>query len=130
MADDAPPAPSVESILIAEREGYWEARVRPTDSFPRVMAQMEELRVFCADRKPARVLLDMRGYLGTLTITDRYELGNFGGHLQGLVGRMAAMARSELVDPQKFAVRVAQNRGLNVELFIDPEEAVRWLLRP
>jgi hypothetical protein len=94
------------------------------------MDQMEELRVFCADRKPARVVLDMRGYLGALTITDRYELGNFGGHLQGLVGQIAAISRPELVDPQKFAVRVAQNRGLNVELFIDPDEAVRWVLRP
>jgi hypothetical protein len=128
MADAAVPPSTVEGIFLAERKGYWELRLRPTHSFPHVMEQMEEVRVFCVDKKPARLVLDLRGLLGEYTITDRYEVGNFGARLQGLVGRVAVIAQASLIDPQKFGVKVAQNRGLSVDIFHDPHAALRWLL--
>ena len=48
--------------------------------------------------------------------------------LQGLVGRVAVIAQTSLIDPQKFGVKVAQNRGLSVDIFHDPHAALRWLL--
>jgi hypothetical protein len=129
MADAAVPRSSVEGIVVAEREGYWEARLRPTHSFPHVMEQMEEVQAFCADRKPARLVVDLRGFLGSVTLTDRYELGSFATRLQGLVGRLAAIARPEFIDPQKFGARVAQNRGLNADVFDSSDAALAWLLK-
>ncbi len=128
MADAAVPGPSLEGIFCAERAGYWELRLRPTHSFPQIMEQMEEVRTFCAGRKPSRMVLDLRGIVGEFTVTDRYELGNFATRVQGLVGRVAVIAQASLIDPQKFGVRVAQNRGLNVDIFSDSDAALRWLL--
>ena len=128
MADAAVPGPSLDGILITEHEGYWELGLRPTPSFPKVMRQLQEVRVFCKDKKPARLMLDLRGIIGTFTVTDRYELGSFGGSLQGLVGRVAVIAQPEFIDPEKFGVQVAQNRGLNVDVFTSAEAALGWLL--
>ena len=41
--------------------------------------------------------------------------------------RMAIIARAELIDPEKFGVIVAGNRGLTIDVFTAEAEAVVWL---
>jgi hypothetical protein len=42
--------------------------------------------------------------------------------------RLAVLARAELIDPQRFGVVVARNRGLFANVFTAEAEAVEWLL--
>ena len=44
----------------------------------------------------------------------------------GLV-RVAIVARAEFIDPQKFGVTVALNRGLACDVFTSEAEAIAWL---
>jgi len=41
--------------------------------------------------------------------------------------RLAMVARAEMIDPQKFGVTVATNRGLVSNIFTTEAEAVAWL---
>lgn len=41
--------------------------------------------------------------------------------------RLAMVARAELIDPKKFAVTVAANRGLVSNIFTTEQEARAWL---
>jgi len=123
MSDSAVP-------FFTEREGYWEARVGECDSFARLLEQMEEIRIFCADRRPSRLLLDLRPVSMSMAFTERYELGALGERFVGLVTRVAAVAQPSMIDREKFGARVAQNRGLDIDVFAHPDEAVRWLLLP
>jgi hypothetical protein len=41
--------------------------------------------------------------------------------------RLAMVARREMIDPQKFGVTVARNRGLISNIFTSESEARRWL---
>jgi hypothetical protein len=41
--------------------------------------------------------------------------------------RLAMVARPEMIDPQKFGVTVARNRGLISNIFTSDIEAQRWL---
>ncbi len=59
------------------------------------------------------------------------ELFSVGGQLarsgQGAV-KVAIIARPEMIDPEKFAIVVANNRGLQAEAFTTETEALTWLL--
>jgi hypothetical protein len=41
--------------------------------------------------------------------------------------RVAMVARADLIDPQRFGVTVAANRGLTADVFTAEAEAVVWL---
>jgi hypothetical protein len=41
--------------------------------------------------------------------------------------RVAVVARPELIDPQKIGVLMAQNRGVNGDVFSTESAAIAWL---
>ena len=43
--------------------------------------------------------------------------------------RMAVAAKPELIDPDRFGVTVARNRGLEANVFSTEAEALHWLMR-
>ena len=47
-----------------------------------------------------------------------------------VVREVALVARSELIDPQKFGATVARNRGFHADVFVSEDLAVTWLLDP
>jgi|SRR5215475_11272469 len=64
---------------------------------------------------------------GPPTTVERYRLvtkwvATAGGRL-----RLAVVARAEMIDPHKFGVTVATNRGLMAEIFTTEAEALAWL---
>jgi hypothetical protein len=63
------------------------------------------------------------------TLLDRYGMGIIGSRFAPHVERAVVVADEKFIDPGKFGTQVAQNRGLRIEIFSDPDEALRWLLR-
>jgi hypothetical protein len=58
---------------------------------------------------------------------QRYELMNrWLAASQGRV-QLALVVRPEMMDPERFAIRVAENRGFLANAFVDEETAVAWL---
>ncbi len=117
-------------VVYTEREGYLEARLWETDSLDVMKQQVAEILKTCTQRKPPRLLVDMTAFRETLSVIDRYELGTLSAKFSPHVARGAVLANSATIDPEKFGVQVARNRGLTVDIFDDREKALAWLLEP
>lgn len=77
-----------------------------------------------------RLLVDTTGLTGIdpPTTLERFVLGGqFARAAQGEV-KTAFVARQDLIDPKKFGLTVARNRGMIAEVFTDLNEAIAWLL--
>ena len=81
----------------------------------------------CFEHDLFAVLLDCRSMTGNLSIMDRYRLVVYGQRMLGKVNRVALVGRQEAVLPDRFAETVAVNRGINLKVFIDMDQAVDWL---
>jgi len=90
--------------------------------------QLQELLEICREREPKRVLADFTPLSGFSSTVDRYDMGVIGARFAPYVPRAAILVTPDFLDPNKFGVRVAQNRGLNVDVFIDRGAALAWLL--
>ena len=59
--------------------------------------------------------------------SDRFFLAHDWGAASGGAVKIACVARRELIDPDKFGVMVARNRGEQVDVFTTKAEALAWL---
>ena len=77
----------------------------------------------------ADLLLNTTG-LGGFPIPDvfaRYTMASKWAESAGAAMRVAMVARPELIDPQKIGVLMAQNRGVNGDVFPTEAAAIAWL---
>jgi len=125
---DIIPETAASKLTLVPQDRYLEARVGATDSLESLKTQLCEVAVLCGARRAGLVLIDVTGYSGALSTLDRYEIGMIGQKFGAHVRRVACLANPELIDPQKFAVKVARNRGLEVDIFSERSEAEAWLL--
>lgn len=57
----------------------------------------------------------------------RYSLAVKWAEAAGGALRVALVARAEIIDPQKIGVLMAQNRGVNGDVFTNETDALAWL---
>ena len=78
-----------------------------------------------------RLLVDtvnLRGFPHPTTAERFYMSETWASKSAGL--RLAVVARPDLIDPERFGVMVARNRGLFTSVFSSEAEAVEWLVDP
>lgn len=105
-----------EYIFVDYREPYI---------YKNAVKLLKEAAEICATENCKKILfrfVDMPGKVRTL---DRFELGVQGAIILRHVARIAVVYRREEMD--KFLETVAVNRGLNIRLFDNMEEALSWL---
>ena len=80
------------------------------------------------DQKCTDMLVNACGITGieSLTTFMRYELAVRWAQSAGTL-RVALVVPEALMDPKKFAMLMAHNRGVNGDVFTDEAEALRWL---
>jgi hypothetical protein len=79
-----------------------------------------------------RMLVDLRELVGFRppSIVERYDMMIAWTRAEAGRGiKLAMIARPEMLDPHKFDVLVAANRGLIGDAFTDEESALAWLER-
>jgi hypothetical protein len=76
-----------------------------------------------------KLLIDTTRYHINISFADRLLLGETLGIFARYGIKVAFVSRPEQLDPQKFGVLVAQNRGVKVEAFTDFQAAEEWLLK-
>lgn len=78
-----------------------------------------------------RLLVDTTGLTGitSLSTFDRYAIGERLAAAAESRLTIVFVARAELIEPQKFGITVARNRGLIAEAFTTEAEALAWLLK-
>lgn len=77
-----------------------------------------------------RLLIDGTGVeITKLYVADRFIFGERLEIFAHYRIKVACVSGPELMDPQKFGIQVARNRGVNVEAFTDLQTAEEWLLK-
>ncbi len=61
------------------------------------------------------------------SLSARYFFINEWAQAAGGFVRIAVVARPEMIDPNRFGIMVAANRGLKAEVFVAEEAAMAWL---
>jgi len=114
-------------IEILPQEGFLEVRFLGAFSVILFKRQVDLAVEACTDRGASLLLLDYTRLTGVPTTLDRYEISIHGAKAAKGLRKLSGFARPEQVG-DKFGALVAQNRGLNVNVFADRDEAVRWLM--
>jgi len=111
-----------------EKRFVW-ARFNGTWNLDELPALLESIRKECAARKCALLMIDLLVLQnGEISTFERYKMGMAAASLAGGVGRMAALARPDQIDPRRFGETVARNRGMNIRIFSEVQAALDWLL--
>jgi len=76
---------------------------------------------------PRAILIDVRELTGARPDgMELYDLGVLAS--RDIIGVPVAFVGSEsFIDPRRFGESVARNRGLNLRVFTDMDEALKWL---
>jgi hypothetical protein len=81
----------------------------------------------CTEYHLSKVVLDCTSMAGGISIIDRYLVVVYGQKLLGLVTNLALVGRPEAVLPNKFEEIVARNRGINLHVFDNLEDAIAFM---
>lgn len=112
-------------------EGY--AIFRPSGhlSFDEAIDLVSQGMSFADSRHIGRLLVDTTALTGfpPPTTVQRFQMAESWAATSRTL-RLAVVARPELIDPSRFGVTVARNRGLFANVFASMSEAIEWLLHP
>lgn len=116
-------------IQMEQMHGYLAARFIgvgvPGEASQQFWLIAEHCKLNCNNK----LLIDTTGYDVKVTLEDRYLLGERLMIFARYGIKVVFVSRPEQIDPGKFAVLVASNRGVNVETFTDFQAAEEWLLK-
>ena len=110
-------------------EGYAIYRPAGQLSFDEAVATISEGLRYAASRQIERLLVDSTKLTGfpAPSVWQRFWMAEEWAAVQARL-RLAVVARPDLIDPSRFGVTVALNRGLVANVFSSEAEAIRWLL--
>ena len=109
------------------------AEYRPTGqvSIPQMVKLVASAIAFAREQQLRKLLVVISGLVGfpPPSIVTRYNFIQEWARAAGGRVIVAMVARPEVIDPQKFGVTVAANRGLCSDIFEteSEEEALSWL---
>ena len=121
------PSSSPDDVEIVDRISYLEVRYLGEFSVTRFNRQTDAAVQACSERGLFLLLIDLTGLNPIPTVIERFEAAIHGAKVAAELSRVALVARPEFIDPGKFGVQVARNRGLNAEIFTDCRKALEWL---
>ena len=87
---------------------------------------------FSRDHQIRRLLVNATGLTGFEPpgTWERFWLATQFAEAARSAVKVALVTRAEMIDPQRFGVTVARNRGLLAQVFTSEGEAWAWLLDP
>lgn len=109
------------------------AEYRPvgTVSIQQMVELVDSAITFARDQQLRKLLVDTSGLTGfePPTIVERYYFIQKWASVASGAVVMAMVAQPEMIEPEKFGVTVAANRGLRSDIFeaASEEEALSWL---
>jgi hypothetical protein len=106
---------------------YWLSGHGPlTEAAAKVIGAI----TYCREAGIRRLLVDVTGWTGhaSPSAAERFDWAELFAAAAGPEVKCAMVVRPELMDPQKFEVTVATNRGMIGNVFDSQERALEWLL--
>ena len=111
-------------------DGYCCFRLSGHGSLPEAANKVIEAITFSRQEGVRRLLIDTTKWTGhdSPTTTERFQFAEAFTAAAGTALKLAMVVRPELMDPKKFEVTVARNRGLLGNVFDSEKQALDWLL--
>jgi hypothetical protein len=120
------PEGTEKELEVLDRDSFLEIRLLGEFSIARFKRQTEAASAACRDRKKGKMLVDMSSITAQLTTMERFDLASHA--VRATAGlKVALLVIPTFLDPNKFGLVVAQNRGMTVDAFMDRQRAVDWL---
>ncbi|HEV8592587.1 MAG TPA: hypothetical protein VGQ55_10825 [Pyrinomonadaceae bacterium] len=126
------PTPKNSELLkhLSLKESYAVYRPTAKVTLAEAVKMIDRAIGYCRENAITGLLLDIRGLsgFGPPSVFDRFSFSrqwaeSGAGHVA-----VEAIARVEMIDPDKIGVTMAMNRGLESDVFTSESEAVEWLL--
>jgi hypothetical protein len=116
-------------VQMEQMPGYIAARFIGVGAPGEASEQFESIAEYCKRTKNDRLLIDTMRYEVKLSAIDRFFLGERVQVFPSHRIKVAFVCKPEQLDPGKFGLLVARNRGACVDAFTDLCAAEEWLLR-
>ena len=119
----------IEQFEVVGGRGYF--RPQGTVSYEECVRMTGAALRHAREQGLSEVVLNLTGLGGFAPpkLSDRYALISGWAGVLGGSARLAVVVRPEFVDPGKFGVNVAANRGLESDVFVSESAADAWLDR-
>lgn len=118
-------------LEIVEKSGYVVAVLKGVRTPETLLAAAARTTTFCSERQISHLLIDLKGMTGRLDTLETFDIAGHELPRQKAVRRVlrsVILDHPENVERLRFFETVAINRGLNVKVFSDEDQAVEWLL--
>ena len=117
----------MEGLKIIEKEAY--VRFDYTGEFSQAAGKqcIDTMVEACRQLQIRQALLDCRKMTGEIQILESFMVAQYGGKMRGFIAKTALVGREDQMFPDNFVENVAVNRGVNLKIFTDIEEAKDWL---
>ena len=113
-------------LQMEKMPGYLAVRVTGEGAAEEGLQLTELIAEYCKRTNKDKLLIDTTGLEVKVSLLDRFFLGEIFARY-GI--KVAYVCRPEQFDSERFAILVAQNRGVTIETFTDFQAAEEWLLR-
>lgn len=120
----------LEPFAIADRGSFLLVEFFGTFSIQAGKQCVDKMAEASLELGRPKVLLDCRRMLGDLSVIARFQVAEYGATKSHQLRQLALVGSKDAVLPDRFAESVAVNRGMNMKVFTDFDEAVLWLTRP
>ena len=94
-----------------------------------VWRKFELIAERCKRANKNKLLIDCMGAEGKFSLIERFVMGERTQLFMYYGIKVVFVEKPERIDPGKFAMLVAQNRGVNVDAFTDFQAAEEWLMK-
>ena len=112
------------------REGYSRYQLSGHGPLEEAAGKVVEAITFAREQDLHKLLVDTTGWTGHESpgTFERFRVAAAFTIAARSAVKVAMVVRPEMMDPEKFEVVVATNRGLNGNVFASEPEALAWLL--
>lgn len=113
-------------LEVLEHAGFLEVAFLKTVGVDDFKRQADAAAAVCRERKFPKLLVDLTRIDFQPTMMERYDLALHA--VKASAGlRVVLHVRPTFLDPNKFGIVVAQNRGLEVNAFAERQPCLDWL---
>lgn len=114
-------------FTIEKAAGYLCVTFSGLFTFEAAKRSIDAMVAACAHEQCTRALFDCRPMSGTLTVSNRFDVAEYGAAVVPASLKVAMLGRADQMLPDRFFETVARNRGMMMTLFTDVDEAIAWL---
>ena len=113
-------------------EGYCCYRLSGHGRLAEAASKVIEVITFAREQGIRNLLIDTTGWTGHQSpdTLERYQFAQAFAEAARSAVKLAMVVRPEMMDPGKFEVTVAMNRGMVGNVFDSEKDALAWLLDP